>query len=100
MWSLQKPRKDKGGKRWHFAYWHAAPGGQRVEHPQQLLFWDDEQTESGVVLFPADKAVRYALIRSLMEKLVADAELRRQHAAPLRFPVQRYYMKNGFRADP
>ena len=99
MWSLPKPRVDKRRKEWHFAYWCEDPGAGKAEHPQQLFFWDDEQTESGVVLFQRNKTVRYSLIRSLIEKLVADPELRKAHHSPLRFPVQRYYMKNGLRPE-
>lgn len=99
MWSLKKPRKDKRGKQWHFAYWRENQRGGMAEHPQQLFFWDDEQTECGVVLFSRDKQVRDSLIKNLIEKLVADPELRRQHNSPLRFPVQRHYMKTGFHAE-
>lgn len=99
MWSLQKPRKDKRGQRWHFAYWHEGMRDAKVEFPQQLFFWDDEQTECGVVLFARDRTVRYSLIKSWIEKLVADPELRNQHNRSLRFPVQRFYLKNGFHSD-
>ena len=99
MWSLEKSRTDKRGKRWLFAYWHKGPRDAEVEHPQQLFFWDDERTECGVVLFPTDKTIRYSLIRQLMEKLVADPGLRKQHNTLLRFPVERYYRLNGFRAE-
>lgn len=102
MWSLEKPRKDKRGQRWHFAYWYEGPRDARVEsveHPQQLFFWDDEQTECGVVLVARDKTVRYSRIKNWIEELVADPELRKRHKASLRFPVQRFYLKNGFHAD-
>jgi len=99
MWLVEKPRKDKLGKRWLFACWHEDQKVATAEHPQQLLFWNEERTESGVVLFPRDKTVRHSLIKAWIEKLVADPELRKQYDAPLRFPVQRYYMKNGFHPE-
>jgi len=98
MWSLEKPRQDKRGRKWHFAYWHEGPRDLRVDHPQQLFYWDDRQIEYGVVLFARDKTVRYSSIRNWIEKLVADPELRKRHYASLRFPVQRFYLKNGFHA--
>jgi hypothetical protein len=99
MWSVEKSRTDKCGKRWFFAYWHEGPKDSPVLHPQQLFFWDDEQMECGIVLFPKDKTVRYSLIKSLIEKLVADPELRKQNNRQLRFPVERYYKVKGFRSE-
>lgn len=99
MWSLEKPRQDKLGRKWHFACWREGTRDVRVEHPQQLFYWNDELTEGGVVLFARDKTVRDSQIKNWIEKLVADPELRQRHTASLRFPVQRFYLKNGFHAD-
>jgi len=36
---------------------------------------------------------------ALMEKLVADPGLRKEHHKPLRFPLERYYRANGFQDE-
>jgi hypothetical protein len=94
MWSLEKPRIDRAGTRWQFAYWHQGPRDDPQTYPQQLFFWDQEQMECGVVLFERGKTARYPLIRNLMDKLVADPALRKEHSRPLRFPLERYYRNN------
>jgi len=93
---MEKARTDGSGRRWLFAYWYEGPRDNQVTYPQQLFFWNDERTESGVVLFSRDKTLRYSLIRNLMEKLIADPSLRGQHSGPLRFPVERHYKQDGF----
>ncbi len=50
MWwkgqNLDKPRRDKTGRIWHFRVWHDFPDGV---YTQRIFFWDDVQTETGLV---------------------------------------------------
>ena len=50
MWwnhqNLDKPRKDKSGKRWNFRVWHEVLNGRHVEC---VFFWDDEKESCGAV---------------------------------------------------
>ena len=90
MWYEQKPRRDKNGKRWNFVIWSDLHGWA-----ERLFFWDDEQEFCGVILFPPGRDVYFKRLKQLMEKLVADSALRKQHRRDLQFPLERYYSEYG-----
>jgi hypothetical protein len=90
MWwdaqNLNKPRRDKSGKRWNFRVWHGFSEGQ---HMERVFFWDDTREVCGVVLISPGIHVRR--LHDLIQKLVADPALRAKHQTELRFPLERYY---------
>jgi hypothetical protein len=88
---LERPRKDKSGKRWNFYYWYAEPFVPKSQKAQRLFFWDDAQTDCGVVLFSPGKTIAYSRIQSLIPKLVADQTLRRKYQRELQFPLEKHY---------
>ena len=90
MWwnhqNLDAPRQDKAGKRWHFRVWHGSVNGTHIE---RIFFWDDLQDMTGVVhLCPSLHVTR---LHALINKLVADPDLRERHRRELKFPVERHY---------
>jgi hypothetical protein len=92
MWwdhqNLNKPRRDKTGKRWNFRVWHDS-GAQRI------FFWDDPREICGAVLLSPGRSVHVSRIHRLIDKLVADENLREQHRRELRFPLERHYSEYG-----
>jgi hypothetical protein len=94
MWSNEKIRRDKRGKRWNFSYWYESRR-ERVHGGQRLFFWDDERAECGVVIFLPGKTIAYSRIRDLIDKLVADSSLRKKHQRELEFPLERHYSDFG-----
>jgi hypothetical protein len=93
MWSNEKSRKDKSGKRWNFCYWYSGTFAEKSRTGQRLFFWDENQVHCGVVLF--SPTVPYTRIRNLITELVADPTLREQHRRDLSFPLKRYYSEYG-----
>jgi hypothetical protein len=63
-----------------------------------LFFWDDRKSCCGVVLIPPDAVKPYSQLKTLIEKLVANAELRRRHQRELQFPLETHY--SGYPAFP
>jgi hypothetical protein len=94
-WSEEKPRQGKNGERWNFTYWHLVGTGNQVKSAQRLFFWNQDKTECGVVILLPGKTMRYAQIRSLIEKLVADQGLRRKYQRDIKFPLERHYIEYG-----
>jgi hypothetical protein len=90
-WSDERPRRDKSGNRWNFCYWYAGALSDPKSRAARLFFWDDQKSSCGVVLFPPDATKPYSRIKSLIEKLVADANLRRRHQRELQFPLEAHY---------
>src|SRR5215471_2638126 len=95
MWwdqqNLNRPRRDRTGKRWNFRVWHGfSPQGRHVE---RVFFWDDNQEFCGVV--QVCPATHISKLRSLIQKLVADPGLRARHRRELRFPLERHYSEYG-----
>jgi hypothetical protein len=90
---LEKPRRDKSGKRWNFYYWYAGALSDPSCQAQRLFFWDDAKTDCGVVLFSPGKTIAYTHIKSLIPKLVADQTLRKKHQRELQFPIEKHYSK-------
>lgn len=95
MWNTEKIRRDKSGKRWNFIYWYETWTQERVRHAQRLFFWDEERLNCGVLIFPPGKTMHYSRIRSLIDKLVADPNLRKQYERRLQFPLERHYPNFG-----
>ena len=63
MWwngqNLDKPRKDKTGKRWNFRVWHdSTPLG----HAERIFFWDDKKEHAGVILLTAGSSVHVSRV--------------------------------------
>ena len=94
MWlddqNLNKPRKDKSGRRWNFRIWHDVRHGQHIEC---VFFWDDDKESCGAVLI--SPGVHVSRLHDLIDKLVADPALRAKHKMELRFPLGRHYSENG-----
>jgi hypothetical protein len=94
-WNEEKPRQGKNGERWNFTYWHLVWTSDRTKSAQRLFFWNEKKSECGVVILPPGKTMHYSRIRSLMEKLVADHELRRKYQRDIDFPLERHYPEYG-----
>lgn len=58
---------------------------------QRLFFWNQDKNECGVVVLPPGKTINYSRVKSLMQKLVADAVLREKHRRELEFPLEQHY---------
>lgn len=95
MWKDEQRRKDATGKRWNFRIWHDVWTEGKVQSAERLFFWDDRKEHCGVVLFPAGSAVHFSRLKTLIENLVANATLRKQHERELRFPLERHYSSYG-----
>jgi hypothetical protein len=99
MWwdsqNLDKPRRDKSGKRWNFRVWHEVWTEDKVLDAQRVFFWDDEKDCCGVVLLLPGTTLHVRDLHRLIEKLVADPELREEHKRDLRFPIERHYSEYG-----
>jgi hypothetical protein len=90
MWTDEKSRKDKSGKRWNFCYWYSGQTSpQRAS--ARLFFWDDGKIDCGVVLFLPGSTIRYSRIKDVINKLVADPANREKHKRQLNFPLERHY---------
>jgi hypothetical protein len=88
---LEKPRRDKSGKRWNFYYWYSGYSNDPSRKAQRLFFWDDAKTDRGVVLFLPGKTLSYSHIQSPIPKLVADQTLRKKHQRELQVPIENNY---------
>lgn len=99
MWwdhqNLDKPRRDKSGKRWNFRVWHESWTEDKSLYAQRVFFWDDKKDFCGVVLLLPGKALHVRDLHSLIGKLAADACLRAKHKRDLRFPLERHYSEYG-----
>jgi hypothetical protein len=95
LWNEEKPRQGKNGERWSFTYWHSVWTADRTKSAQRLFFWNQNKSECGVVILPPGKTMHYARIRSLIEKLVADQELRKKYERDIKFPPERHYPEYG-----
>jgi len=94
-WSDERPRRDKSGNRWNFCYWYAGALSDPKSRAARLFFWDDQKSCCGAV---PDAVKPYSQLKSLIEKLVADAKLRRRHQRELKFPLEAHY--SGYPAFP
>ena len=94
-WNEERPRQGKSGERRRFTYWHSVGFGEGLKSAQRLFFWNQDKSECGVVILPPDKTMRYARIKSLIEKLAADQELRRKYQRDIEFPLERHYFEYG-----
>jgi hypothetical protein len=90
MWTNEKSRRDKSGKRWNFSYWYSGRISA-LQPSARLFFWDDTKTDCGVILFLPGSVLRYARINDLMNKVVANPAVREKHKRELDFPLERYY---------
>lgn len=90
MWwnqqNLSTPRRDAAEARWHFRVWHDVINGR---HKERVFFWDDRREFTGVVLLR--DSLHVTRLHDLIEKLVADPDMREVHRRDLRFPVERHY---------
>jgi hypothetical protein len=95
LWTEEKPRKAKNGVRWNFTYWHSVWTSDRTKSSQRLFFWDDDKSECGVVVLIPGATMHYSRIKSLIEKLVADPDLRKKYHKEIQFPLERHYPEFG-----
>jgi hypothetical protein len=71
--NLNKPRKDKTGKRWNFRVWHdVCP---RVGHVERVFFWDDKREFCGVVI--VSPGIHVSRLHALIQNLLADPVLQK-----------------------
>src|SRR6185312_3253071 len=91
MWTHERARQGKDGVRLNFCYCYNGASSDPKSKAQRLFFWNEDKTFTGVVLFPPGKAVPYSRMKSLMEKLTADAKLRQLHQRALEFPLENHY---------
>ena len=68
---------------------------EKVIDAQRLFFWNDQKTVRGVVLFLPGSTIHYSRVKALIEKLVANPTLRKQHQRDLSFPLERHYSEFG-----
>jgi len=94
-WTQEKSRKDSSGRRWNFCYWQDAVYGAKAFQAHRLFFWDDKKADCGVVLFLPGSAIPYSRVKTVIEKLVADPTMRKQHRRDISFPLERHYSEFG-----
>ena len=87
MWwddqDLDKPRRDKSGKRWNFRVWYdSIPAGQA-----QRVSFEDGKEHCGVVLLPPGSTPHVSRVHALINKLIADPQLRKQNRRELNCPL-------------
>lgn len=96
MWmdthNLAKAHRDKQGTRWHFRVWHEVVNRRDVV---RVFFWNDERDHCGVVWVPPGGRTDLSALHGLIQRLVADPELRAKHQRELRFPLDRHYSEYG-----
>ena len=99
MWwdsqNLDQSRTSKSGEKWHFRVWHDVFTLQRTLSVARIFFWNEKRDSAGVVLLGPDANQHVRDIHSLIEKLVADPQLRAKHERALRFPIERHYADYG-----
>ena len=96
LWTSEKPRQGKDGRRWNFAHWYSVWWvADHAKTAQRLFFWDDDKRECGAVLLGPGKVMHYSKIVSLIAKLVADGSLRQKYRRDIKFPLQRHYGDYG-----
>lgn len=95
IWSNEKSRNDKSGRRWNFCYWYAGALVDKSRRAARLFYWDDNKEVCGVVLFPPEAVKRYSRIGDVIDKLVAHEYVRKQYQRNLSFPLEQYYSEYG-----
>jgi len=99
MWwdsqNLNQTRKSKSGEKLYFRVWHDVFTLQRTLSVTRIFFWNEKRTQQGVVLLGPDANQHVRDIHALIEKLVADPQLRAKHERALRFPIERHYADYG-----
>jgi hypothetical protein len=92
MWwtqsNLDKPRRDKRGRLWHFRVWYDFRDGLST---QRIYFWDNDHKEMGVVELVGDQTLDVSRLRQRIAKLVSSPEYRQRFHRELRFPIERHY---------
>jgi hypothetical protein len=99
MWwdqqNLNKPRRDKSGKRWNFRVWHEVWTEDKVLSAQRIFFWNDKKGFCGVVLLPPGSPMHVSRLHKFIDELVKDPSLRAKYQRELRFPLERHYSEYG-----
>ena len=90
MWwnhqNLNAARRDKAGVRWNFMVWHDVVDGV---HKERIFFWNEDRDSTGVVEF--SPGIHVKQLHAVIDKLVADPQLRELHSRELLFPIERHY---------
>ena len=96
MWwdyqNLNKPRRDKSGKRLNFRVWHEVV---ELHHRVRVFFWDDQKGCCGVRIFRVGDDTHITALHCFIEKLTASATLRDKYRRNLDFPLERHYSMYG-----
>jgi hypothetical protein len=99
MWmnhqNLNKPRKDKNGKKWNFRVWFDVWTETKVLSAQRVFFWDDAKQSCGVVVLIPGSEMHVSRLKQMIANLVADPRLREKYRRELRFPLERHYSEYG-----
>jgi hypothetical protein len=95
IWSKEKSRRDKSGRRWNFSYWYAGTFADKSLRAARLFYWDDNKEVCGVVLIPPGAVKRYSRISELIDKLVAHQSVRERYKRVISFPLQQHYSEYG-----
>lgn len=100
MWwdhqNLEKPRRDKSGKRWNFRVWHNVIGGRQKV---RVFFWDDKRDFCGVRVFRPGDDTHVTALHDFIEKLVASPAIRAKYQREILFPLERHYSEYGAFAE-
>jgi hypothetical protein len=79
----RKERHDGQGIRWHFvSHYVVIPDVPYEERPFELFFRNDERTQFGVLRFERRKDNPYRDYDAMVNKIMNDADFRREHLEP------------------
>ena len=83
---LEGPLHGQDGTTWHFLVWHGPIDGQ---YAQRIFFWNQDQTETGVVRFSSAQSLHVSKLKDRLRKLASDATYRSKWHEHLEFPIER-----------
>jgi hypothetical protein len=69
-----------------FRVWHDHVSGTYI---QRIFFWNETQSESGVIELVGDKTRYVSRLKQIIAKLVVSPEYRARHRRQLQLPVER-----------
>ena len=96
MWwdyqNLNKPRTDKTGMKWNIRVWHEVIS---QGHVARIFFWNEKRDFTGVVLYPPAANTHISRLRAVIQKLIADPQLRAKNQREISFPLESHYSEYG-----
>lgn len=92
MWwnhqNVDSSRTDRTGQLWHFRVWHDHVSGTYI---QRIFFWNESQSESGVIELVGHKTRHVSRLKQIIAKLLVSRGYRARHRRQLQLPVERNY---------